>query len=572
MWCPIKPPAPVTSTLTFILNYFIQHGQFFVQSSQCYNQVVFKKPLIPAIFILLFTVGLLASFFFFARNRYLPFSDAAKIAEVGRSLVEGTGFGTRFIFFNNQPELNTVGLFSARVIPPLMPIFTAASFKLFGVSDFSVIGVSALFYLILVVSTFLLGKRLWGNLAGIISAIAVATDVSLLNYATSGATEPLFAAEVVIAALLFTLKQKWSDIAGIVVLILMFYTRAHAPFFILPLLFYFIHLKTQNYRKTIKIFSLGLLLVILLAVVTILIPGIAFGKLLSERILVSLVHNSSFAPANDVLRMGRASLAPLVLSNIVPLIKKLFYNLYNFHKLIPNIFSPYLFTIFIIGLFRWNIGKVEKAFKITVLITVILIAIVNALTVPLYRYLHPLLPLIYLIAGAELATILRQIFKKKLFVNLASLFLILFFVVGQTLGYIFLDSRFNARLVNKDKPPVYVTLSKILKDNTDEQQIIVTNLDTWGSWYGERRTIWFSLTPEDLKNLIVPVDAIYLTSYLMDDESNYMGEGWRQIFNNPTAIKNSFILGNYKLKGVYETKADETYERQEARAVLLIKK
>lgn len=520
----------------------------------------------------LFSFLVLLCFYRLTANSYLTFSDGAKFADIGRNIVSGNDYSSNFTRFSDTISLNKQGLFTVELIPPATPFLNALSFKLFGVSDFSVIGVSAFFYLILVVATFLLGKKLWGNLAGSISAIVVAADISLLNYATSGATEPLFAAEVVIAALLFTLGKKWGDIVGIAVLVLMLYTRAHAPFFILPLLFYFIHLKTQNYRKTIKIFSLGLLLVILLAVVTILIPGVTIGKTLSERILVSLVHNSSFAPANDVLRMGQASLAPLVLSNIVPLIKKLFYNLYNFHKLIPNIFSPYLFTIFAIGLFRWNIDKIEKALKITIIMTVILVVVVNALTVPLYRYLHPLLPLIYLIAGAELATILRQIFKKKLFVNLVSLFLIVFFVVGQTLGYIFLDSRFNARLVNKDKPPVYVTLSKILKDNTDEQQIIVTNLDTWGSWYGERRTIWFPLTTDDLKNLKVPVDAIYLTSYLIDDENYYMGEAWRQIYNNPAKIADEGISRNYKLKAVFEVSADETYEKQPARAVLLVRK
>lgn len=521
---------------------------------------------------LIFGIISLFLFWHYLGNRHLTFSDGAKYADIGRNIAFGNGYSSSFIRFSNTISLNKQGLFSAELIPPVAPILNAISFKLFGVSDSSVIGVSAFFYLVLVVSTFLLGKKLWGNLAGLISAIAVAADISFLNYATSGASEPLFAAEVVVAVLLFTLKQKWSDIAGIAVLVLMYFTRAHAPFFIFPLLFCFIQLKTQDYRKTVKIFSLGVLLIVLLAAATIFIPGITSGKLLSERIIVSLVHNSSFAPANDVLRMGQASLGPLILSNIVPLIKKLFYNLYNFYKLIPNIFSPYLFAIFIIGLFRWNIGKVEKAFKITVLITAFLVIIVNALTVPLYRYLHPLMPLIYLLAGAELVIILRQIFKKKQFVNLASLFLIMFFVIGQTLGYIFLDSRFNAKLVNKDKPPVYVSLSKTLKDNTKPDDIVVTNLDTWGSWYGERRTIWYPLKPEQLMGLEDKVDAIYLTSYLIDDENYYMGPEWRQTFQDPRNIKDKYIAENYKFAKEFSLSSEETYEKQNARAVLLVRK
>jgi 4-amino-4-deoxy-L-arabinose transferase-like glycosyltransferase len=531
----------------------------------CYNQAMLLKRCFVAGLALLISILILSCFYRFTANSYLPFSDGAKFADIGRNVALGNGYGSSFARFSETLGLNKQGLFPATLIPPVTPYLNAVSFRLFGVSDFRVIGVSAFFYLVLIFSTFLLGKKLWGNLAGVIAAIAVAADVSFLNYATSGASEPLFAAEIVIAALLFTQKRKWSDILGFLTLVLMYFTRAHAPFFIFPLLFYFIQLKTQNYRKTLRIFFLGLLTIVLLSAVAIFIPGISFGKVLSERILVSLGSNSSFAPANDVLRMGQYSLAPLILANIGPLIKKLFYNLYNFYKLLPNIFSPYLLTLFVISLFRWDIGKVEKAFKITVLTTGILVFIVNAMTIPLFRYLHPLIPFIYLLAGAELTVILRQISKKRQSVNLAAFFLVLFFVVGQVSGYIFLDSRFNAKLVNKDKPPVYVTLSKILKDNTEKEQIVVTNLDTWGSWYGERKTIWFPLTPEALNTLKVPVDAIYLTSYLMDDEDNYMGEGWRQIFSNPA-------LTGYKLKGVYEIKAEETYERTPARAILLIRK
>jgi len=509
------------------------------------------------------------------RNRYLPFSDAAKIAEVGRSLVGGTGFGTRFIFFNSQPELNTVGLFSARVIPPLMPIFTAASFKLFGVSDFSVIGVSAFFYLVLIVSTYLLGKKIWGNLVGLIAALAVASNVSLLHYATAGASETLFTAEIIIGLFLFTNKKIWSDIAGFGVLIAMYLTRPHAILYMATILFYFIQLKTGNYKKTIKIYSLVILAGLIIVGLDFVIPGLTFGKLLIERVLVSVSSNSSFAPANDVLRINENTLGPLIVANIIPIFKKLLYNLYNFYKLLPNIFSPYLIALFLIGLFRWGRDKTENTFKITVMATFVIVSLVNAVTIPLYRYFHPLMPLVYLLAAAELTNIIRQIAIKEKKTLIISGILIFLFVVGQSLGYIFLDSRFTNKTVNKSQPPVYMELAKILRDNTKPSDIIVTNLDTWGSWYGNRRTIWYPLEPSQLNELDprnVPVDAIYLTSYLMDDENYYMGSVWREIFTNPSNIQDPFIAKNYKLKAVFNIDASSDYERQDARAVLLVRK
>jgi hypothetical protein len=258
--------------------------------------------------------------------------------------------------------------------------------------------------------------------------------------------------------------------------------------------------------------------------------------------------------------------------------------------------SPYLWALFVIGLFKSGKNKIEDSFKIATIFMVVITFLVAALSIPLYRYLHPVIPLVYLFAVATLVTIVTRIsnfpalpagrqfpiskqfqnFKlkisKKIFVNLISLILILFFVVGQTLGVIFLDSRFKEKAVNRDKPPVYVQLSWILRDNTNPEDVVVTNLDTWGSWYGERKTIWYPVKPDQLIGWEDKIDAIYLTSYLIDDENYYMGQEWRQIFGNPEKIEDEFVANNYLLKETFTISSDETYERQSARAVLLIKK
>ncbi len=58
----------------------------------------------------------------------------------------------------------------------------------------------------------------------------------------------------------------------------------------------------------------------------------------------------------------------------------------------------------------------------------------------------------------------------------------------------------------------------------------------------------------------------------MDDENYYMGQGWREIFNNPENHGNEFIAENYELKGIYDIALSETYEKQNARAILLVRK
>ena len=124
-------------------------------------------------------------------------------------------------------------------------------------------------------------------------------------------------------------------------------------------------------------------------------------------------------------------------------------------------------------------------------------------------------------------------------------------------------------------------LSKILKENTDPNQVVITNLDTWGSWYGERKTVWYPLEPKQIIDPVtgkIPFDAIYLTSYLINDANYYMGTDWRMIFENPkdpekwTCDGCAKIAKEFTLKGTYEVPASNDYEKQDAIGVLLIKR
>ena len=269
--------------------------------------------------------------------------------------------------------------------------------------------------------------------------------------------------------------------------------------------------------------------------------------------------------ASDQLRSGILTYNFSIFDSL----KKVFYNLYNFYKLLPQIINPYLFILFIIGIFR----KGSKEFKTASVFMILVTLLVTAASVPFFRYIHPVIPLVYIIAIAALSEI---VINRK-----ALIFLVLIFTVGQTLGVIFLDSRFEKQTHNMGKPPVYAELSKILKENTNPSDLIITNLDTWGSWYGQRRTIWYPLEPKQLiddANRKIPFDAIYLTSYLMNDENYYMNDSWRLIFENPndpqkwTCDGCGEIAKEFKLKAVYMVNLNEDYERQDAKAVLLVRK
>ena len=54
----------------------------------------------------------------------------------------------------------------------------------------------------------------------------------------------------------------------------------------------------------------------------------------------------------------------------------------------------------------------------------------------------------------------------------------------------------------------------------------------------------------------------------MDDENYYMGEQWREIFENP---EKQTILPDYEFVGEYEFSASDNYERENGRAMLLVR-
>ena len=512
---------------------------------------------------------------------YLTFSDAAKFADIARNYVSGQGFGSSFSPWSLK-ALELERIWPVSWGSPLQPLLLSIAFKFLGVKDWVVILTSGSFYLAGAVGLYFLGKKVFSDLVGIFASLAFIFDPVMLDYATSGASESFFIFELILAALLIVVNKKVSLFFGFLVLLLSYFTRPSAAIYIFGFVLFFIFLRFREKSQIIKAGGLVILGWLLIEVVLIKLSGHLFFYSPLMRFFVGITSFSPSAAATASLRGGGTNLVV----GFKPLLSKLLYNLYNFYKLLPNILSPYLASFFFLSLFRWEKEREKRAFRLVVLLMVAMTFIASAAFLPIYRYLHPVIPFIYLLAiemlvwtASQLITsfklpMVRKV-KRGTFVFLVSFSLIFVFIIGQTTGKIFLDSRYQKAHTNQDKPPVYVQLSWLLKENTKYDDLVITNLDTWGSWYGERRTIWFPLEPRHLiprEGEETKIDAIYLTSYKMDDESYYLGEEWRKIFSQPEALEDSFIGQNFELAGEFEIAPEETYEREGGRAILLIRK
>jgi len=536
-----------------------------------------KSWLVPFV---LGVIGILVWFFYWKLllSPFLTFSDAAKFADTARQIFLGKGVNSTFAFFTPYFVWGEIKYFSAG-FTPLFPLAIAAFFKFFGITDLAVILSSGIFYLAGAVAIYFLGKKVFGNLVGFLASLAFIFDPAMLNYATSGASESLFIFEIILAGLLFYLNTKKSLFLGFLTLVALYFTRPSAIIYIAGFVLFFIAQQQTlfillRFRKKSQILkACGLTVVIWLLIEAILFK-FAGKFFLYSPLAQFFTGTTSFSPeaASTVsLRGGGATLV----SGLKPFLSKFLYNLYNFYKLLPQIFSPYLFGFYILSLFRWEKEREKRIFRIMVLFLVVATFTASAAFLPIYRYLHPVIPFIYLLAIETLVWILGKMFKKQSLVWLTAILLVLVFIGGQTVGKIFLDSRYLRAHTNQGKPPVYVKLSWILKENTEPDDLIITNLDTWGSWYGERKTIWFPLEPAQLvpePGRKLKIDAIFLTSYKMEDENYYMGENWRKIFYQPEKLEDEFFAKNFKFEERFEIKPEDSYEKEGATAILLIRK
>ena len=517
---------------------------------------------------------------------FLNLSDSAKFADIAKNIFYGLGFGNSFSFWGSTIfESLKLNLFAATWTPPVMPYSIAAFFKIFGVGDFAVIATSFFYFLLTLIFVFLLAKKVFNSkLVGALSTLAVGASYDLIHYATNGASESPFIFEIVAGIYFASIKKKWANIVAGLLMVLMYFTRPQAFIYIAGIILYWLLINFKP-KKAILVF-VGLIVVGLFVDRFVLFPlaGKYFTYSVIGRGFYSSFNQSSIA--SDALR-GAGGVAG---GGITQTLKNIFYNLYNFYKALPEIINPYFFALFVIGIFVRSKNSVGKSFKLASIFMILVTFLVTAASIPFYRYIHPIIPLVYILATGTLVEIINKLSSRAKategqvntkFVILVSTFLILLFGVGQTLGVLLLDSRFERNTHNVGKPPVYVELSKILKENTNPNQVVITNLDTWGSWYGERKTVWFPLEPKQLIDPAtgeIPFDAIYLTSYLIDDANYYMGTDWRTIFDNPGDSKKwtcdgcSEIAREYTLRGVYEVPASDNYERLDASAILLIKK
>lgn len=196
--------------------------------------------------------------------------DGAGYRAIALNLLDGHGFSSA----SSAPYAPT------DFRSPLMPLFIAANYLLFGRSDYSVMSMHVLLDVLSCLMVFQIGKKLFGEKIGLIAAFLVATYIGSIVLTASLYTEPLYFFLIVLNAWLLidypNMGRTRIFIAGIV---LGLATLARPltilyPVFLAPAIFW---LSPQKKRALANLAALGI------GVVLVISPWVVRNKLVLDR-------------------------------------------------------------------------------------------------------------------------------------------------------------------------------------------------------------------------------------------------------------------------------------------------
>lgn len=493
---------------------------------------------------------------------FLSFSDSAKYAEAAKNLISGNGFIINHSFFDpNALSAFQVGQgYPAGFLPGTSYILSLV-FKIFGASDTSIFFTGLVFYLLIAALIFLIAKNIGGIKAGIIATLLFASSLFFHDYLRNFSSEIPFILEILLAVYVYlVVKNKYLKWIGLTLLFLAgIKTRQQisviALSFAFSILIHQFAKAGRVLRKKIIAVSVGVLAIAVIGLF------LTKNSISSPLYLLGGTNISTQHAPGVVLRGGS-----MALGSGESLYSKVFYNVYNFAKSPERLASSAIFLLFIIFLFQTTKSKNSQFFKVFSSLSFILLILAASATLPNARYIHPILPFIYIGAGISLFDISKTFTQKK---YLATAFLVIsiIFISLPTIGHYSLDARSRSHTLNLNQPPVYRQISRAMAENIPKGHLIITNLDAWAAWYEGLTTMWFPLNPEML-NVPNKPEYIVITNYLEGDADFALGD-WKQVVYSPKNITNKFLNDNYDVVKTFSVLPQDNREKLEIKGTIL---
>lgn len=476
-------------------------------------------------------------------------------------MISGKGYVITHSFFDPSTinRYHPGDLFSPQTLP-IPSILLSFIFRLFPATDATVAIAGLSVFALSALLLFLIGRRLHSALAGAIAALLLISNLFFFEYALNFSSDLIFTFEILLFIYLATSSSLFFRSLSLLPFVATFFTRPHAWVFFASLCAYLFY---RLFRSKLPLYA-KIAIVVTFALLVQQFWSYSY-KRTNHNYLPSSFVGSLFIPPQ--ISQGTYLRGDTVkILSLKALFSKTFYNAYNFLKFPDRLTSPAIILLYFLGLFRNRTSKHFFEFGLFTSITFAVFVLASSLSLPNARYVHPVMPLIFVLASMSLLDLLKTNQKS---IGAIKLFGVLFFLALPALGHLTIDARFRQQHNNVDRPTTVKVISDRMASHIPQGRLIITNLDAWAAWYHDLTTIWFPVSPDLLINLAVKADFIVITNYLEAD-SDFAASDWSEVVYSPHELKSGFLKSNYRVLTTFNIDSDEVYENKPIRGTILV--
>jgi len=437
--------------------------------------------------------------------------DAMEYAEIGRSILQGKGFYADSLYTLRLPFSHTAPFPSLRRLP-FLPLLMAGSFLLFGISDFSAIIVTGIFYVLTAIVIYKLALKVFQRKdIAILSSVLYIFNCNAIYYSIDALTEPIFAFLFTLAILcVYKASLKKHIFFGGLALGLAQLTRPNALLFIAPFLIYI--LVASERRKKILNGAVFMAAFILPSLYMLYYNYVHVGTPLFSLFKYLLLENTVSYPGQAVQRLWEApDVFAYVMANPKEYLMRDFkYLLHQYHKFY-QLLGPLLTTFFVVSILRWHsdrdIGRLRLLFYPMLLIQVLF----NSLVVGSIRYYFHFIPIMLILTSEQIYYCmdnLGPLFKRIRYSK--AVMLVVIFIIATFPFQIQSMRAAKAKFVTGKHPMAFIPdhpigaypkTGEMVKKWTKPGDILFTDVGFAVAWYGERTGLRIPLFFKDIKTI-----------------------------------------------------------------------
>lgn len=422
-------------------------------------------------------------------------SDAAIYASLARNITQGHGFNlpaTLPAFVDSSLITSDFGW--PPFVAPFFSILVSIFFFVFGVKEFSIAATNGFLFIITIPFFYLIALKLFNQRTAILACVWYIFNPLILYRSIWGEPKMLIIFLVVLGYYLFFVFRK-TFLTGLVFGIVSL-AKLQGGLVVIPLAIYLLFF---NAKKTFLPFVAGVAIIILLN--SFLSPKLSVSIVGANNDLWASIAYEALYPSVNLGRNFETYTLSMLLNNVPAIIIKFAHNSYVFWRdIFFGSLAP-IIVLYILSFFKIEKKKDAQVLKYLSISSIFIFLLFYLMTYFNHRYLYANLPLVILFAASTFLSIMEKFNPKKIFLS-ASIFTVFFIVIPSTVSPLWGTNECLVQNFRKaDKPSMGQLIGRFILENTNKDDVIITNDFTSVAWFGERKAVFIPLRIKDISTI-----------------------------------------------------------------------